>query len=304
MANGLISIFVLPQEIDNLHLTLYNLRRNAEYLPDNVQYSFDITLCLSDELTDWSNSTLPKEYFVDKFSSIVKLCNWTENSKFRIEMGSEILGCVSQRRHTLKYVDDYDFTMWLDNDLFFGDKFLGYIGHAVNALNKENKDYYVITPQVTRQWDTSWDVLVNTKLLSRELNDNLKANVFTLGLQEMGPISLIPIRGFKAAGGWGTVISNKLLKLVGIPESLGHYGLEDTYVLTCANMLQESQKVDAIQVVVDNLLVCENHSGQDTTYLKRMVKGIDKKDYFRQIATQNFNKELERFYNENILQNK
>ena len=75
-------------------------------------------------------------------------------------------------------------------------------------------------------------------------------------------------------------------------------------MLTCANLLQESQKVDAIQVVLDNLLVCENHSGQDTTYLKKMVKGIDKKDYFRQIATQNFNKELERFYNENILQNK
>lgn len=301
MVKGLISIFVLPQEIDNLHLTLYNLRRNAEYLPDNVQYAFDITLCLSDELTNWSQSQLPKEYFTDKFSSIIKLCEWTQGNNFRVEMGNEILGCVSQRRHTLKYSDDYDFTMWLDNDLFFGDKFLGYVGHAVNALNKE---YYVITPQVTRQWDTSWDVLVNTKLLTRELNDNLTANVFELGLQELGPISLKPIRGFKAAGGWGTIISNKLLKLIGIPESLGHYGLEDTYVLTCAEMLQSSQKVDILQVVLDNILVCENHSGQDTTYLKRMVKGIDKKDYFRQIATQNFHTELERFYNENILQNK
>ena len=156
----------MPQEIDNLHLTLYNLRRNAEYLPDNVQYAFDITLCLSDELTNWSQSQLPKEYFTDKFSSIIKLCEWTQGNNFRIEMGNEILGCVSQRRHTLKYSDDYDFTMWLDNDLFFGDKFLGYVGHAVNALNKE---YYVITPQVTRQWDTSWDVVVNGQLLSREL---------------------------------------------------------------------------------------------------------------------------------------
>ena len=34
--------------------------------------------------------------------------------------------------------------MWLDNDLFFGDKFLGYVGHAVTALNKENKNYYPI----------------------------------------------------------------------------------------------------------------------------------------------------------------
>ena len=294
MANGLISIFVLPQEIDNLHLTLYNLRRNAEYLPDNVQYSFDNTLCLSDELTDWSNSTLPKEYFVDKFSSIVKLCNWTENSKFRIEMGSEILGCVSQRRHTLKYVDDYDFTMWLDNDLFFGDKFLGYVGHAVTALNKENKNYYVITPQVTRQWDTSWDVLVNTKLLIRKLNDNLTANVFALGLQELGPINLLPIRGFKAAGGWGTVISNKLLKLVGIPESLGHYGLEDTFVMVCSSIMVQ-KNISVTQFVMENLLCGENKRYRTNDTIKKYIAWKDRKDEFREIAESNWEKEISNF---------
>lgn len=305
MIKGLISMFVLPTEIDNLHLTLYNLRRNAEWIPEDVEYTFDITLCLSDEMIDWSTSKLPQVYFADKFFDIISsLCTWeSPDSTFRIEYESEILGCVSQRRHTLKYVDDYDFTLWMDNDLFFGDRFLGYLGNAVKAIKNSGMDYYVVTPQITRQWDTTWDVLVHDDLLSRELNDNLTANVFDLGLRDTG-VAVRPINTFKAAGGWGTVVSNKLLKITGIPDSLGHYGLEDTYVLTCAQMLHGAKKLPVQQYVLDGVLVCENHSGQTNQYLKNMVSIIDRKDEFRQIATKHFQKELERFYNENILQNK
>ena len=96
MIKGLISIFVLPHEIDNLHLTLYNLRRNAEF-NQNVQYKFDITLCLSDEMIDWSQSKLPREYFADKFhATVTTLCKWADsNSTFRIEYEDKILGCVA-----------------------------------------------------------------------------------------------------------------------------------------------------------------------------------------------------------------
>jgi hypothetical protein len=304
MTKGLISIFVLPHEIDNLHLTLYNLRRNAELVMKDVEYKFDITLCLSDEMVDWSQSKLPREYFEDKFDDIVStLWKWADpKSIARVEYGNKILGCVSQRRHTLQYVDESDFTLWLDNDLFFGDRFLGYLGNAVKAIKNSGVDYYIVTPQITRQWDTTWDVLVHDDLLSRELNDNLTANVFDLGLRDTG-VAVRPINTFKAAGGWGTVISNKLLKVTGIPESFGHYGLEDTYVLTCAQMLRESKKLPVQQYVLDGILVCENHQ-QNNKYLNDLVSSIDRKDEFRQIATQHFPKELERFYNENILQNK
>jgi hypothetical protein len=255
-------------------------------------------------MIEWEFSNLPREYFVNKFTDITKtLCDWAPNSTFQIERNTDILGCVSQRRHTLKYVDDYDFTLWMDNDLFFGDKFLGYLGNAVKAIKNSGIDYYVVTPQITRQWDTTWDVLVHEDLLSRELNDNLTANVFDLGLRDTG-VAVRPINTFKAAGGWGTVISNKLLKITGIPDSLGHYGLEDTYVLTCAQMLHGAKKLPVQQFVLDGVLVCENHSGQTNQYLKNMVSIIDRKDEFRQIATKHFQKELERFYNENILQNK
>ena len=58
---GIITIFALPQELEDLALTLYNLKRNSIYLDPDTQYKIDITMCLSDELTDWSKTKLPKE---------------------------------------------------------------------------------------------------------------------------------------------------------------------------------------------------------------------------------------------------
>jgi len=295
MTKGLISIFALPYEIDNLQTTLYNLRRNYAVMSGN-EFGFDITLCLSDELTDWEFS-LPKSYFEDKFKQITdKLCDWATPESIKIEYGTSILGCVSQRRHSLKFLDKYDFTLWLDNDMFFNDYLLSYVAESVKMLKENNIEYYVITPQITRQWDNTWDVLVNQTLLNNPLNHNLTVDVFKLGLSNFGDISLQPITGFKGAGGWCTTISNKLLQLTGIPDSLGHYGLEDTYVLACADVLYKMGRNERPQqFVLENLVVGENHRQQTNEYLKNKIKSIDKKEEFRTIATNNFNVEMHKF---------
>jgi hypothetical protein len=296
MAKGLISIFTLPYEIDNLQTTLYNLRRNYAVMTGH-EFGFDITLCLSEELTNWNDSKLPRQYFVEKFTQITNtLCDWATLESVKIEYGNTILGCVSQRRHSLKFLNKYDFTMWLDNDMFFNDYLLSYVGTSVDMLINNNVEHYVITPQITRQWDTTWDSIVNKNLLDRPLNDNLTADIFDLGLTQFGDVGLRPIDDFKAAGGWCTVISNDLLELTGIPDSLGHYGLEDTYVLICADLLRRmNRKEKPQQFVIDNLVVGENHKYQTSEYLKNQLVTYDKKDIFRQIATQNFNDEINKF---------
>lgn len=224
------------------------------------------------------------------------LCDWATLESIKIEYGNNILGCVSQRRHSLKYLDKYDFTMWLDNDMFFNDYLLSYIGTSVDMLINNNIEQYVITPQITRQWDTTWDVIVNKHLLERQLNDNLTADVFDLGLTQFGDVGLRPIDNFKATGGWCTVISNDLLELTGIPDSFGHYGLEDTYVLVCADLLRRMNREEKPQqFVIDNLIVGENHRHQTSDYLKNHLVSFDRKDEFRQIATNNFNSEIEKF---------
>ena len=69
---GIISIFVMPQELEDLALTLDRLKRNSAFIDKTVKYKVDITMCLSDELTDWENSKLPKEYIKEKIKELYK----------------------------------------------------------------------------------------------------------------------------------------------------------------------------------------------------------------------------------------
>jgi hypothetical protein len=301
MSKGLISIFALPQEIDALHLTLYNLKRNSvnlKNLPGSHEFGFDISLCMSEELTDWNKSLLPKEYFHDKFKYMKEtLCSWATIESMEIRYTPKILGCVSHRRHSLEYLDKYDFTMWLDTDIFFDDYLLSYILMGVSAINNNT---YVITPQVTRQWDTTWDVLVHPDEINKPLNNHLTQDVFEFALNGGENVALdSTMDNFKAAGGWCTVIGNDILKLTGIPKSFGHYGLEDTYVMQCCEIMRHSRDSRSPfipkQYILKNVLIGENHKYQNNNYLKNLLCLKDRKDEFRQIAHSNFNQEIQNF---------
>ena len=87
---GIISIFVMPQELEDLALTLDGLKRNSVYLDGSVQYKIDITMCLSDELTNLEESTLPKDYIWQRTAELCKkYLGWCEY-ELRIETESEI----------------------------------------------------------------------------------------------------------------------------------------------------------------------------------------------------------------------
>jgi hypothetical protein len=76
---GVITIFALPQELEDLALTLNMLKRNSIYLDPSVSYKIDITMCLSDELTNWNKSKLPKEYIQERTTELVtKFLDWCE----------------------------------------------------------------------------------------------------------------------------------------------------------------------------------------------------------------------------------
>ena len=130
---GIISIFVMPQEIDDLALVLERLKRNSVFIDSSVKYKVDITISLSDELTDWENSKLPKEYFKERS---IELCEkYLDWCLWDLQWDNpNILGCVSQRRYSLRNNPDADFFIWLDTDIVFKDTTLYYISSAYQML--------------------------------------------------------------------------------------------------------------------------------------------------------------------------
>jgi hypothetical protein len=291
---GVISIFALPQELEDLALTLYNLKRNSIYLDNSISYKVDITMCTSDELTNWSETKLPKEYIIERTEELAtKFLDWCE---YTLLFGDEnILGCVSQRRYSLQNNPNADFFIWLDCDFIFKDTTLSYMTQAYQTIKESNIDLFVLTPQFVKQWDNTWDVVVNDRFLSHPIDYELVADVYKDTLPDIGEINIKTIPTFKFAGGWFTLISKELLEKTTVPESLGHYGLEDTFVIECCNILR-NLGTEVFQFILENHIIGESYTHRPNETIKKYISSISKKDEFTKIAHTNFPIELNKFY--------
>jgi hypothetical protein len=295
---GVITIFAMPQELEDLALTLNMLKRNSVFRERDIDYKVEVTMCLSDELTNWEESFLPKDYIWQRTAELCKkYLGWCEY-ELRIETESEILGCVSQRRMSLKNNPDADFFIWLDCDFLFKDTTLFYIASAFKMLKEGGINEFVVTPQFVKQWDNTWDVIVNERFWNHQLDYELIADVYEDTLPEYGEVGVQEIQTHKFAGGWFTCLSGDLLRKTGIPESFGHYGLEDTYVTECMNIMKS--KNDYIsQFVVQNLVIGESYTQRPNETIKQFIASKNRKAEFTKIANDNFKIELENFYKKN-----
>lgn len=287
-----ISIFCLPYEIDELERVVSQLNSASKYLSNKNSWLLDIKLSVSDYLVNWKDSNLDISFFENKINDIKKTIDWAE---VRIETSTEILGCVSQRRNTLIENKSSDYFIWLDTDIVFDERTLAYFEMAIESISDE---YLIITPEIVKIWDNTWDCLVNENYINKPLNFHLecdpniesgiKGNVSVVGIQNR--ISNQP--RFKFAGGWFTCISGKLLNRIGIPKSFGHYGLEDMFIMWAAEKLVMTNAAKINQYKIKNLIVCENYKYRDYSKFINELKIIDRKEEFLQIATNNINLEL------------
>jgi hypothetical protein len=212
-----------------------------------------------------------------------------------VEKEDSILGCVSQRRYSLNKHKDADFFIWLDCDFIFKDITLQYMTYAYENLKLTGVDNFIITPQFVRQWDSTWDILVNDKFLNHPLYYHELADVYVDTLPQNDEVSIKQINNIKFAGGWFTLISNKLLQKITIPESLGHYGLEDNFVIECSKILKQ-KGVNISQFVLENLVIGESYTHRPNETIKSFIVNRNRKSEFTQIAQNNFQIELNKFY--------
>jgi len=294
---GVITIFAMPQELEDLALTLNMLKRNSVFRDKSIDYKVDITMCLSDELTDWENSKLPKEYVKERTIELVeKYLGWCV---WDLQWGNpNILGCVSQRRYSLKNNSDADFFIWLDCDFTFKDTTLFYSASSFKMLKEAGMDMFVVTPQFVKQWDNTWDVIVNERFWNYQLDYELVADVYEDTLPQIGEVAIKEIETFKFAGGWFTLISKSLLEKTGVPESLGHYGLEDTFVIECAKIMK-SKGEQVSQFIMENLIIGESYTQRPNETIKSFISSKNRKAEFTKIANDNFANELKSFYTKN-----
>ena len=284
-----IVIHLLPQEIDWFEWQIKQLKQGSYYLENDDQVIIDVTLNLN--LVNWKQSQLPKQLFIDKFLQIEKLCDWCE-TQFIIDEENKCLGCDDKRREAIRSTTS-DNILYLDCDLIFKPETLKYL---INSAKAVSLDYYIISPQITKLWDNSWDCLVNQKYINNPASQEYKIlDPYNLISKVDDNISLNPINQFKFGGGWFNLLSTKLLKLTDMPDSFGPYGVDDTYVMLCCNFMKQ-KGYNVQQYVLEGVMVAENIKYRWNPY-QEYLSLINRQDEFRKQAENNLNNELQKFIN-------
>ncbi len=277
----------MPYEIDELENTLNQLRRASYYLSDNNEWELDVSLGLSDTLVNWDTSRIPKEYFADRFVNLAKSIDWCKGNFY--VSSDDINGCVSQRRYSLNKHTDADYFIWLDTDIIFDERTLSYLETSMDVA-KNITPYSIITPEIVRVWDNTWDCIVNEQFLNKPLdyqktNDPYEDNGIKgeISIESVNNLNS-PQSRFKFAGGWMTCLSGELVRKIGVPEGLGHYGYEDTFIMIVSELLTRSNTINIQQLKIKNLVVCENYKYRDNSFYKSFLSVNDKRQEYLEVS--------------------
>jgi hypothetical protein len=292
MKKIVITTFIMPNEIDDLERILGDLNKASKHIDGN-NYELYLALSVDDYLVDWENSKLDKQFFVDRFNTLKPLTQWAGKATFNVR--NDIMGCTSLRRIAHTECTNATHFIWLDTDIVFDEKILFYMENAIDVI--DNVDKYVISPECVKIWDTTWDCLVNKNFLNKEVG-YCKINNPFVDSGEVGEVSLETVLNnvsnqprMKFGGGWFNCLSKALLDRVPLPESMGHYGPDDTFIMWASEKLNLNGE-QLYQFKLKNYIVCENYIYRDRTHYDKLVKRIDRKEEFRNQANKSFSIEI------------
>jgi len=222
-----ITYHIMPWEIDYALLTFIQLKKSKYYLPPNVNIKIESALNLSSFLIDWDNSKLPKEYFIEKYKTLSLLLQDYQHDPFIYE-GDEIWGHLDLQRNAIE--QKTDFYISICPDMYFSEHLLSYL--IQSTQNIPNK-YFVLTPQICRMWDESWEIITHPKFATNSYHEWDKIiDIFDVDYHlhtSEEEVGITPINQLKWAG-WFDLYSKAFYEeLVPIPNEWKGYGGWDYY---------------------------------------------------------------------------
>ena len=298
-----ITYHIMPWEIDYALLTFTQLKKSKYYLPVNANIKIDSVLNLSSNLIDWNSSKLPKEYFIEKYNTVSILLNdYTHNSK--VYDGNQLYGHLDLQRDSIE--SEIDYYISICPDMYFSEHLLSYLVQSVQNITNE---YFVLTPQICRMWDSSWDVIVNPNFAygSYENHGWLESiDIFDVDnyLHTSNEDVIIKSVPTNKWAGWFDIYNKKFFEeLAPIPAEWNGYGGWDHYGMIISEYAKQAG-LDFVQYCLNGQIVFEygcgplrtdNHNGF-ANYYKKFITCNNVAD-----QRETFNKNLEFYINKRII---
>ena len=288
----------MPWEIDHAHVVFVKLRSAMLNIDKDSVPCIQACLNLSDSIINWNESKLPKEYFVDRYTAIKHYFQNLCETKFSIYNGSGVYGHLDLQRESMQDNIDCYITMCPDMDF---NEYL--ISHFIESAKLVNNKYFVITPQIFKCWDSSWDDLVNERFKSLPYEKCLSKNSDEIvKLQEDVKISKL---GYFKFAGWLDLYSKDFYeKLVPVLPEWHGYGPWDLYAMNVCNLARRFGE-DVQQYVLENQVIWFHDSGElrneneygGTGKLKIIYNSYVKKNINRQSQRMKFDLDMSKLIN-------
>ena len=230
-----ITYHIMPWEIDFALISFMQLKKSKYYIDPEVNVKITAVLNMSDYLINWDNTKLPKELFKQKFKDLGALLIDYEYEPIIIE-GDKLYGILDMQKTS--YEPDVDYYINITQDMYFSETLLASMIEATKYI--KNK-YFVITPEIYKMWDHTWDEITNEKYLNVPYEDWSKADIFDIRYDlktDSGEMSLYPTQRSKWAW-WLDLYSKAFYEdFAPVQEDMVGYGAWDWYTL----MLTEHAK--------------------------------------------------------------
>jgi hypothetical protein len=224
--NVKLTMHLMPWEIDNALLTFTQLKKSYYHLPEDANVTIETVLNLSSKFVDWNESKLPKEFFITKYDDLSLLLSDYNHIK-RVYDGDEIYGFLNLQKESIS--DEVDYYVGVCPDMYFSEHLLALLIESTRVIKSE---YFVVTPQIYKKWDNTWDEITDENYLSVPYSDWDKADVYKT-IHEIesnqNEMSLVPVNKSKWA--WWFDLYNKKFyeELCPVQSDWQGYGPWDWY---------------------------------------------------------------------------
>lgn len=262
MRKTLVVTHVMPLELEMFERFISYYKEGFKYLDSNDDVTMYVTLNLNPKLTDWENSELKPQWFINKFTKAME----GVRSYIQIVVDDSVWGTTQQKEQVIKL--DYDQFIFVDPDISIHQQQLKLQLIAAEQLSGP----FVISPNIPRWWDSSWDPIVHPNFKNEEFGQFRKSgiweNTFT---QTPNEVTLQLLNVFKFGCGMHTLYSKEFWDLIGIPKEFGGYGSEDTYAMF-ASQIARKNGIDVRQYVLDGLYISEdrNEEHREPSYSSKL----------------------------------
>ena len=252
-----IFLHIMPWDIDHALLVFERFKKSSYFLNSEDTIYFDSFLNLSNSIIDWESALLPKEYFIKKYKMLDDLIKESFNHKTFIFEGEEVYGHLDSQKVIME--PHIDYYVILCPDVNFQEHLLYYLIESAKQIKDE---YFVLTPQIFKSWDSSWDLLVNKKFQDIPYEQCIDVDIHEIrhACLDLDSPTISPLPYFKFAGWFDLYSKNFYEKLVPILDEWKGYGPWDLYSMNVCN-IAKSNNVNVNQYVLENQVIWFEDTG-------------------------------------------